>query len=374
MMIKIAHIITHPREYRVHIPFYDLPGQVENYFVIPELTDNLKKRKYIVVNKPFHKNVSQKIDELKPDFIIYSKYFYKKFYPYWSKMFEKYPFYFINHGIINSLNSDNLKNDKDFKLSLKTFKGFFLNPYERKIFIEYGLDHNKIININGTPQINQICNNNYQKLKKKFYSEMTPQFNKRTKTILFLQNQFNLIVKQREYPDLISIKDYCDTLQEIKRFADQYQYNIIIKFKGDCAGTGLLDEHEYSDLVSELHNSDNIYLIVMNNIKPLANLLFSDIVIIQEGGTSVREALLVNQKVIVAKGSFEQDFSELSKYTSIPQLKPDQIYNQLIQFDSPDYQPSYQLEIEIESYIGDYYGDIMDSNVVDTIYQIFLSS
>lgn len=86
----------------------------------------------------------------------------------------------------------------------------------------------------------KIITNNYSKLKNEFRKTMTPKFNTRKKTILFLQNQYNSIIRSREYPDIKSIKDYCDILKTLINFAEQNDYNIIVKFKGNCSRTGLL--------------------------------------------------------------------------------------------------------------------------------------
>ena len=176
-----------------------------------------------------------------------------------------------------------------------------------------------------------------------------------------------------------SIRDYCDILKTLIEFAETNNYNIIVKLKGETSNIGLFEKHILKKDCNTYHKYP--YLTMVTNT-PLSDLLFSDIIVIQQGGTSVREALLVNPRTVQVQLRFVNDYIGIDKYDLLPKANSvKQLKNCLIKFDQK-FQPYVdqwklngseesivtKFKEQATSFINDYYGDI-EGNTVDQIYK-----
>lgn len=295
--IKILHIIECDEHYRSHLTFNVNYYNIEHIYLTT--ITNIETKKRLSDKTIYYYNdeldAYNTIIRLNVDAIIsasdtiLSKY---------SQKIKKIgvPMYRIYNGII--LDYDINKNNK---ILINNYK------YYTKIFcyakLQIGLDKvgkNNYYGLNGLTQIDYLLNNKDSvNLKEKFCKKMATLdnkygdiFTKERRYILFLTNN-----------KLHHIDEYTIILNELKNFANKYDYYIIVKVKQYSELSKKFDEFKIDNRVITVNNADLLY-----------DYMFCDIIVVQSGGTAYLESLLIGKPTILCKILDKRDYMNIENF------------------------------------------------------------
>jgi hypothetical protein len=294
--IRILHIIERDENYRSHLTFNDNDNIEYLYLTsIKNIETKQKLSNKTVYYYDDYEDAYNIIIRLNVDAIITSN----------DIILSKYHqrlvktgvlLYRIYHGVL--LDYYIHKYDKQLINDYKYYEKIFCNA-RLQIKLDK-VEENNYYGLNGLTQIDYLLNNRDEVgLRDKFCEKIAiidnkyrDIFTKERRYILFLTNN-----------KLHHIDEYTIILNELKNFANKYDYYIIVKVK------------QYSELSKKLDKFkiDN-RVIIVNNADLLYDYLFSDIVVVQSGGTAYLESLLIGKPTILCKILDKKDYMNIKNF------------------------------------------------------------